>query len=88
MAELFLGSRPIKFPANTRAYGNMVGFNLNGKHWCHFSPEKNVVKVFNNLIKENNIFWNGCINKNRKSLLYYDPENTIFNKELNKYLKF
>ena len=85
---IFIGSRPIKFPANTRSYGNMVGFNLNGKHWCHFSPEKNVVKVFNNLIKENNIFWNGCINKNRKSLLYYDPENTIFNKELNKYLKF
>ncbi len=34
------------------------------------------------------MFWNECINENRKSLTYYDPENTIFNKELNKYLKF
>ena len=85
---IFIGSRPLKFPANTRAYGNMVGFNLNGKYWCHFYPQRNVTKVFNNLIKKNNLFWNECIKKNRKSLIYYDPENIIFNKELNKHFKF
>ncbi len=83
---IFIGSRPKKFPANTRAYGNMVGFKLNGKYWCHFSPEKNVIKVFKNLVKKDNKFWNNCIKTNRKSLIYYDPGNVIFNKELNKYL--
>ena len=83
---IFIGSRPKKFPANTRAYGNMAGFKLNGKYWCYYSPEKNVIKVFNNLIKKDNKFWNNCIKTNRNSLIYYDPGNTIFNIELEKYL--
>ena len=85
---IFISSRPKRFPATTRSYGNMEGFGSNGNFWCHFTSKKNINKIFSNLVKKDDNFWRKCIKKNRESIMKYDPKNSIFNKKLKKYLKF
>ena len=84
---IFISSRPKKYPAKTRAYGNLEGLKSNGNYWCYFNSKKNFDKVFYNLIKEDNKFWSKCIAKNRNSIMKYDPGNIIFENKINSYLK-
>ena len=83
---IFISSRPKKFPARTRAYGNLEGLKTNGHYWCYFNSKKNFNRIFINLIKGNNKFWSKCIKKNRDLVMDYDPGNLIFKKKINKYL--
>ena len=83
---IFISSRPKKFPARTRAYGNLEGLKTNGHYWCYFNSKRNFNRIFINLIKGNNKFWSKCIKKNRDLVMDYDPGNLIFKKKINKYL--
>ena len=81
--SIFIFSRPKIFPAISRSYGYMEGLQIDGEYWC--SSKKKISKVFYNLIKKNDLEWSRY-RKNHKKILFYDPNNKIFKKEINKLL--
>jgi len=84
--SIFIFSRPKIFPAISRSYGYMEGLPIDGEYWCSSNTKKKISKVFYNLIKKNDLVWSRYRKNNIKKVLFYDFNNKIFKKEINKLL--